>query len=76
MSTAEPLPKSLTIEQVNRLPALVCLEDACRVLGISRSTGLRMIAKGTWPTPAPRVGRNFRISTLALLEYLEYPVSA
>lgn len=66
----------LSIAEVNALPAVIDLQTACLLMGIHPVTGSRMAARGAFPVHAARVGKNYRVSTLAVLRHLDYPVAS
>ena len=52
--------------ELAQLPALIGVEQACSLLGISRSTGYRAAATGELPTI--RLGRRVYVPTARLCE--------
>jgi excisionase family DNA binding protein len=54
--------------EFSRLPALIGVEQACTLLGISRSAGYRAAAAGDLPTI--RLGRRLYVPTARLLTML------
>jgi excisionase family DNA binding protein len=64
-----------TLQDVPRgadLPPLLSVEQACELLGVSRSAGYRAAASGDLPTL--RWGRRLYIPTARLLELLGVPL--
>jgi excisionase family DNA binding protein len=55
----------------NELPPLLSVEQACELLGVSRSVGYRAAASGDLPTL--RWGRRVYVPTARLLELLGVP---
>jgi excisionase family DNA binding protein len=54
----------VTSSELSRLPALIGVEQACVLLGISRSAGYRAAAVGDLPTV--RLGRRLYVPTARL----------
>ena len=52
---------------VRRLPVVVDLPTAARLLGIGRTSAYELVRTGQWPTPVIRVGRLIRVPTAPLL---------
>jgi excisionase family DNA binding protein len=52
--------------ELDKLPALIGVEQACSLLGISRSTGYRAVTTGDLPTI--RLGRRVYVPTARLCE--------
>ena len=59
------------LSQRSDLPPLLSVEQACELLGVSRSAGYRAAATGDLPTV--RWGRRLYIPTARLLELLGLP---
>ena len=61
----------MTVEPANidvrRLPVVVDLPTAARLLGIGRTSAYELVRTGRWPTPVIRVGRLIRVPTAPLL---------
>lgn len=55
---------------VQRLPVVVDLPTAARLLGIGRTSAYELVRTGQWPTPVIRVGRLIRVPTAPLLAAL------
>ena len=55
-------------EQLAALPPMITVEEASKLLGVSRSAGYRAAAMGQIPTL--RVGRRLRVPTAWLLRVL------
>lgn len=53
------------------IPPTIGLQEASRMLGISRTTAYAMIKEGRFPTPVKRFGQQYRVLTAPLLEYLD-----
>jgi excisionase family DNA binding protein len=60
------------LSQASDLPPLLSVEQACELLGVSRSVGYRAAASGDLPTM--RLGRRVYVPTARLLELLGVPV--
>lgn len=61
---------------VRRLPVVVDLPTAARLLGVGRTSAYALVRTGQWPTPVIRAGRLIRVPTaplLALLCLAEHP---
>jgi excisionase family DNA binding protein len=52
------------------LPAVLNVEQAAEVLGLSRTAAYELIRNGEWPTPVFRLGRLIRIPTAPVLRLL------
>jgi excisionase family DNA binding protein len=52
------------------LPAVLNVEQAAEVLGLSRTAAYELIRTGEWPTPVFRLGRLIRIPTAPVLRLL------
>lgn len=52
------------------LPAVLNVEQAAEVLGLSRTAAYELIRSGEWPTPVFRLGRLIRIPTAPVLRLL------
>ncbi len=63
--------KTLTLDQVRKLPAACRVEDAAAALGIGRATAYDLIAAGTFPARVIPVGRRLKVATASLIELLE-----
>jgi hypothetical protein len=48
---------------VRRLPVVVDLPTAARLLGIGRTSAYELVRTGRWPTPVIRAGRLIRVPT-------------
>ena len=59
---------AVAASEFSRLPALIGVEQACTLLGISRSAGYRAAAAGHLPTL--RFGRRVYVPTARLLAML------
>jgi hypothetical protein len=55
---------------VRRLPVVVDLPTAARLLGIGRTSAYELVRTGRWPTPVIRAGRLIRVPTGPLLVLL------
>jgi len=55
---------------VRRLPVVVDLPTAARLLGIGRTSAYELVRTGRWPTPVIRAGRLIRVPTAPLLVLL------
>jgi len=65
MATLQDIPRGAD------LPPLLSVEQACELLGVSRSAGYRAAATGDLPTV--RWGRRLYVPTARLLELLGLP---
>ena len=57
---------------LSELPALLSVEQACELLGLSRSSAYRAAANGQLPTLV--FGRRLFVPTVRLLEMLGFPI--
>lgn len=55
---------------VRRLPVVVDLPTAARLLAIGRTSAYELVRTDQWPTPVIRVGRLIRVPTAPLLAAL------
>jgi predicted site-specific integrase-resolvase len=55
------------------LPAALNLQDAAKLVGISRTAAYELVRTGTWPSPVLRLGHRIKIPTQPLLELLGLP---
>jgi hypothetical protein len=62
--------KSMSISELNELPAIVDLLTAARALGLGRTKAYELARRGEFPCPVLRVGDTYRVPTIALLELL------
>ncbi len=60
----------MTKDELARLPAVVDVATAARVLGLSRTAAYELVRCGRWPTPIYRLGRLIRIPTAPMLTLL------
>jgi excisionase family DNA binding protein len=63
---------TVTSSELSRLPALIGVEQACALLGISRSAGYRAAATGDLPTI--RFGRRLYVPTARLCALIGLPL--
>jgi hypothetical protein len=63
---------TLTASEFSQLPALIGVEHACALLGISRSAGYRAAAIGDLPTI--RLGRRLYVPTARLATLIGFRV--
>jgi hypothetical protein len=69
---ARPRPgKTLTLDQVRKLPATCRVEDVAAALGVGRATAYELIADGTFPARVLPVGHRLKVVTASLVELLE-----
>jgi excisionase family DNA binding protein len=61
-----------TVADVAELPPTISVEDAAKLLGVSRSMAYRAAASGQLPTIT--FGRRLLVPTFRLLEMLGFPV--
>jgi len=59
------------LEELLRLPPLVDVPTAARVLGIGRALAYDLIRSGAWPTNVIRLGKVIRVPTAALVRLTE-----
>ena len=64
----------VTASEVSQLPALIGVQQACDLLGISRSAGYRAAAAGDLPTI--RLGRLLYVPTARLCALIGLPLEA
>ena len=64
--TEEPRPAT----EPARLPPMLTVPQAARVLGIGRTLAYELVRTDAWPTPVIRAGRLIKIPTAPLLELL------
>lgn len=57
--------------EIEKLPPLVDLPTAARVLGIGRTLAHELVKAGQWPTTVLRVGKLIRIPTAALVRLVD-----
>ncbi len=57
-------------DEARKLPTVVDLPTAGRMLGIGRSAAYELVRASEWPTPVLRLGRLIRVPTAPLLELL------
>jgi excisionase family DNA binding protein len=60
----------MTDDEIRRLPTLLTVPDAARVLGVGRTVAYQLVRRGQWPSPVIRIGSQFRIPRAPLLELL------
>lgn len=53
-----------------RLPAVLEVPQAARMLGIGRTLAYQLVRTDQWPTPVIRIGRLVKVPTQPLLDYL------
>jgi predicted DNA-binding transcriptional regulator AlpA len=53
-----------------KLPPVLDLPTAARLLGIGRTAAYQLVKQDQWPTPVIRIGRLIRIPTAPLLAIL------
>jgi hypothetical protein len=58
---------AVTDDDLRRLPPLLTVPLAGRVLGIGRTVAYQLVRQGEWPTPVIRVGGQIRIPRAPLL---------
>ena len=63
---------NVTTSEVSQLPALIGVQQACDLLGISRSAGYRAATAGDLPTI--RLGRRLYVPTARLAALIGLPV--
>ena len=66
----------MTDDELLRLPVLLTVPVAGRVLGVGRTVAYRLVRRDEWPTPVIRVGGQIRIPRAPLLELLGLPTPA
>ncbi len=60
----------MTEDDLRRLPVLLTVPAAARVLGVGRTVAYRLVRDGQWPTPVIRVGHQVRVPRAPLLALL------
>jgi len=64
-------PGTATTADLRAGPAVIPLwPDACQALGIGRTLGYELAARGEFPVRVLRLGRAYRISTADLVRFL------
>ena len=63
----------MTDDELLRLPVLLTVPVAGRVLGVGRTVAYQLVRRDQWPTPVIRVGGQIRIPRTPLLELLGLP---
>ena len=58
------------LDEVARLPVVLDPVAAGRMLGLGRTTTYRLLRQGSFPVPALRVGRTWRVPTAGVLAHL------
>jgi hypothetical protein len=53
-----------------RLPAVLDVPEAARMLGIGRTLAYELVRTDEWPTPVIRIGRLVKVPIQPLLDYL------
>ena len=61
---------TVSLEDVLRWPATVNVDPACAALGISRSLGYALIARGEFPARVIKVSNRYRVITASLVVLL------
>jgi predicted DNA-binding transcriptional regulator AlpA len=59
-----------TLASPEKLPPVLDLPTAARLLGIGRTAACQLVKSNEWPTPVIRVGRLIRVPTAPLLALL------
>jgi excisionase family DNA binding protein len=59
-----------TLASPEKLPPVLDLPTAARLLGIGRTVAYQLVKSNEWPTPVIRVGRLIRVPTAPLLALL------
>ncbi|WP_225878421.1 helix-turn-helix domain-containing protein [Spongiactinospora rosea] len=60
----------MTIDEVERLPAVIPLLTAARALGISRNSAYRLVKRGEFPCRVIQIGETYRVPTAEILSIL------
>lgn len=60
----------MTEEELRRLPPLLTVPVAARVLGVGRTVAYELVRRGEWPTPVIRVGHQIRVPRAPLIALL------
>jgi predicted DNA-binding transcriptional regulator AlpA len=60
----------MTDDELRRLPPLLTVPEAGRVLGIGRTVAYQLVRRDEWPTPVIRVGAKIGIPRAPLLALL------
>ncbi|MBR8743714.1 helix-turn-helix domain-containing protein [Nocardiopsis sp. MG754419] len=61
---------SVRLDEVGQLPVVLGPVEAGRMLGLGRTTTYRLLRQGSFPVPAHRAGRTWRIPTAGILAHL------
>ncbi len=61
-------------DEICKLPPVVDVTTAGRVLGVGRGAAYALVRAGKWPTPVVRLGRLIKVPTAPLLALLGQPV--
>jgi excisionase family DNA binding protein len=69
-TTTTESPPAWSREHLRELGVTTDLMTAARILGVGRTTAYRLARAGTFPVPAVRVGRTYRIPVARLIELL------
>ena len=62
--------------EIDALPAVVDVNTAARVMGLSRNRAYQLVRANEWPTPVLRIGKLIRIPTAPMLDLLGINQSA
>jgi hypothetical protein len=65
---------TMTLTEVQNLPSVMDFGTACRFLGITRRSGNLLVESERFPVKVLRLGRTYRVSTVALLEAVGHPI--
>ncbi len=63
------------LDEVSSLPVVLNPVEAGRMLGLGRTTTYRLLRQGSFPVPAQRAGRSWKVPTAGVLAHLGLPVS-
>lgn len=71
LRVAQAVTRAPTLDEVRQWPATVDVSLACRALGVSRSHGYDLLARGEFPAKVLPVGNRHRVVTASLIRLLE-----
>lgn len=58
------------LDEIGQLPVVLGPVEAGQMLGLGRTTTYRLLRTGTFPVPAHRAGRTWRVPTAGILAHL------
>ncbi len=69
-TAATPSSPAWSRDRLGELGVTTDLMTAARMLGIGRTTAYKLARTGTFPVPAVRIGRNYRVPVARVVELL------